>query len=91
MKTFFSAILMLFVSTAVSLAGVTVNSPSSGQSVSSPFTLSASSATCSSQSVNSMSYSLDSGADLTIVNGQTMDVQVTSGDGRAHGACQGVG
>ncbi len=81
MKFCFSAILTLFLLTIPAFAGVTVNSPSNGESVSSPFTLSASSATCSSQSVSSMSYSLDSGGDLTTVNGQSMDVAITSGAG----------
>lgn len=81
MKTCASALLTLFVFTAPAFAGVTVNNPSNSDTVSSPFTLSASAASCASQSVSSMSYSLDSGSDLTTVSGQSLDVQVSSAAG----------
>ena len=60
--------------------GVTIASPANGASVSSPFTLTASAATCSSQPVASMSYALDGGA-ATSVNGTSIDVQVTVAPG----------
>lgn len=63
------------------LAGVTVNSPSSNSTVSSPFTLSASSSTCSSTSVNTMGYSFDSSSDTTIITGQTINKSVSSSTG----------
>jgi hypothetical protein len=60
--------------------GVTITSPANGASVSSPFTLKASDATCSSQTVTSMSYALDSDA-ATSVNGTSIDAQVTAAAG----------
>jgi len=63
------------------LAGVTVNSPSNNTSVSSPFTLSASSSTCSSKSVNAMGWSFDSSSDTTVVSGQTLNKSISSSTG----------
>ena len=57
-------------------AGVTVNSPSNDADVSSPFTLSASAAVCSSKGVVSMGYSFDSSSDTTVVHDQSIDKQV---------------
>jgi len=62
-------------------AGVTVSSPGNGAYVSSPFTLSADSTTCSGQSVGAMGYSLDNSPDTTIVNGTSVDAQVSAGTG----------
>ncbi len=67
--------------TAVAFANPTVNSPASGAYVGSPFTLSASSATCSSQPVAAMAYSIDSGSDVVTVNSQVLDAQVSSATG----------
>jgi len=67
---------------AVSLhAGVIVNSPSSGSQVGAPFTLSASAATCSSQSVATIGYSIDSSADTSVSNGTSVEKSVTIGTG----------
>ena len=63
------------------LAGVTVNSPVSNTDVTSPFTLSASAATCSSTSVTAMGYSFDSSSDTTVVSGQTIETSVASSTG----------
>ena len=63
------------------LAGVTVNTPYNGDQVGSPFTLSATASSCSSQNVTAMGYSLDSSADTTIVNGMAVQAQVQSGAG----------
>ena len=60
--------------------GVTVASPANGASVSSPFTLTASAADCSSQAVASMSYALDADAAIS-VNGTSIDTQVTAAPG----------
>lgn len=60
--------------------GITVSSPSNGASVSSPFTLDASASSCSSQSVASMGYSIDSGGTVT-VNGTTMNASVPASSG----------
>ena len=62
-------------------AGVVVNSPVNGADVSSPFTLSATAATCSSQPVSAVGYSLDSSTSTATENSQTLDVQVSSGTG----------
>lgn len=62
-------------------AGVTVNSPSNNSDVSSPFKLSASASTCSSQNVSSMGYSFDSSSDTTVINGQTIDQDIDSSSG----------
>lgn len=68
------------------LAGVTVNSPANNTDVSSPFTLSASSSNCSSQSVSAMGYSLDSSSDTTVVNSQSIDrsISVSGGTHTVH-------
>jgi hypothetical protein len=63
------------------LAGVTVNSPGNNSEVGSPFTLSATSASCSSQNVSAMGYSFDSSADTTVVNSSTIDASVGSATG----------
>jgi hypothetical protein len=62
-------------------ASVTVGSPGNGAAVSSPFTLSADASTCSSQPVAAMGYSLDNSTDTTIVNGTSVDRQVSSASG----------
>jgi hypothetical protein len=62
-------------------AGVTVNSPTNNEEVASPFKLSADEATCSSQPVSAMGYSLDSSTDNTIVNGTAVDTSVAAGTG----------
>ncbi|HKF50437.1 MAG TPA: hypothetical protein VKB38_23945 [Terracidiphilus sp.] len=63
------------------LAGVTVNEPANSTNVSSPFTLSASASTCSSQSVSAMGYSFDSSADSMTVNAQSIDKSVSASSG----------
>jgi len=64
------------------LAGVTVNNPGNGASVTSPFDLVANAATCSSQSVSSMGFSLDSGTDTTVVHSASFSAQVTAAAGK---------
>ena len=81
MKIFPCVALIFLALTAIAFANPTVNSPSNGAYVSSPFTLSASSATCSSQPVSAMAYSIDSGSDVVTVNYQVLDVQVSSATG----------
>lgn len=64
------------------MAGVTVNSPANNSDVSSPFSLSASASTCSSQNVTSMGYSFDSSSDTTIYQDkQTIEATVGSSSG----------
>ena len=78
MKMLMYSLLASLALTPVAFANPTINTPSGGAYVGSPFTLSASAATCSSQSVGAMAYSIDSGADVVTVNAQVLDVQVTS-------------
>jgi hypothetical protein len=82
MKTTVSLNFLLFLTLTVpAFAGVSVSSPGNGASVTSPFTLSAWSSTCSNQSVASMGYSLDNSSDTTIVAGTAVEAQVISGLG----------
>ncbi|MGA2652530.1 MAG: hypothetical protein ABSF28_18500 [Terracidiphilus sp.] len=62
-------------------AGVIVNSPSGGSQVGTPFNLSATASTCSSQSVATMGYSLDNSPDTSVVKGSSVDLPVTAGAG----------
>ena len=71
----------VFALTVPALAGVTVNSPVNNTDVSSPFTLSASAATCSSQSVVTIGYSFDSSSSTTVFNGQSINKAVSSSTG----------
>lgn len=66
--------------TVPALAGVVVNSPSSG-SVSSTFTLKAYSTSCGSQSVGAMGYSFDDSSNTTIINAQSIDQSISSASG----------
>ena len=68
-------------SSASSSDGITVSSPGNGASVSSPFSLSATAPTCSSQPVTAMGYSLDNSSDTTIIDGTSMNTQVTASSG----------
>lgn len=72
--------LVLFVCAAPAFANVTVNSPTSGSQVVSPFLLVASDSRCSSQSVTRMGYSLDNGT-TTTVNANSIDTHVAAGTG----------
>jgi hypothetical protein len=77
-----SLISSLLALTAVpAFANPTISSPGNGASVTSPFTLSADASTCSSQSVSSMGYSLDSSSDTTIVHSTSIDAQVSASSG----------
>jgi hypothetical protein len=63
------------------LAGVTINSPTESGAVASPFTLSATSVSCSSQNVSAMGYSFDSSADTTVIDGTSIETSVGSAAG----------
>ena len=71
----------LVILTVPALAGVTVNSPVNNTDVSPPFTLSATAATCSSQSVVTMGYSFDSSANSAVYKGQSINTSVSSSTG----------
>lgn len=62
-------------------AGVTVNSPANGATVSSPFNLSAYATTCGSESVVSMGYSFDSSPNADVVYQQSINKSVSSSTG----------
>ena len=61
--------------------GISVTSPTNGAAVTSPFDLSAAASTCSSQPVGAIGYSLDNSTNTTIVNGTSLNVQVTAAAG----------
>jgi hypothetical protein len=73
--------LLLALPALPAMAGVTVNSPANGAQVSSPFSLSASASTCSSQDVASMGYSLDNSTSTTIVYSTALNANIQSGSG----------
>jgi hypothetical protein len=66
---------------STSSSGVTINSPTAGASVASPFTVSANAPACSSQTVTAIGYSIDSGA-TTISNGTSLDSQASAPSGQ---------
>jgi hypothetical protein len=76
-----SVAVLAFVVTSPILASVTINSPANGSQVGSPFNVSASSASCSSQPVVAMGYSLDNSTDTKLSGGQAVKTSVASGNG----------
>src|SRR5580658_6472493 len=64
-----------------SLAQVVVYSPVSGSNIQSPFTLSATADTCSSETVMAMGYSLDSSPDVTALSGNSLLTSVSTSNG----------
>lgn len=80
MKRFPYSLLIGLISTASAFAGVSISSPSSGEHVISPFTLSATSTSCSSQTVGTMGYSIDNG-DTTMIHNTSFDEQVSASVG----------
>jgi len=81
MKSLSSLIPALLFCAAPAFAGVTVNSPSTGAELNSPFQLVASSTVCSSQAVASMGYSFDSSSSTTIVKATAVNAQITATPG----------
>jgi len=63
------------------LAGVTIQSPSNDDQVSSPLKLSAWATSCSSKSVVTMGYSFDSSSDAAIFDGQSIDKSIDAPSG----------
>jgi hypothetical protein len=61
--------------------GVTVSTPAQGATVSSPFTLQASAATCGGQTTSSMAYNLDSTAGTTYSGARSINTQVSAAVG----------
>lgn len=80
MKTFFSFLICVAFSVPA-LAGVTVSSPGSGDTVGSPFSLSASASPCSNQPISAMGYSLDNSTSTTIVHSTYVSAKVSTSTG----------
>lgn len=78
MKALFLSLGLAATSCAPAFAAVTVTSPASGTSLTSPFTLSAAASACSSQSIASMGYSLDNSTSTTFVSGSSVLAQVSA-------------
>src|SRR5271163_5171433 len=74
--------LLAVILVAPAFAGVTVSSPGNGTEVSSPFQLYADASTCSSQSVNTMGFSLDSSTDTTVVDNNSVNARVSASTGK---------
>lgn len=62
--------------TVPAMASVTVNSPSSGEQLTSPFKLSAIAVNCGSKNVAAMGYSFDGSTDTTVIKGQSIDESI---------------
>jgi hypothetical protein len=76
-----SVVFVLLASSSVSTAfaaDVTVKSPANNASVTSPFTLSATSTTCEGVAVKTMAYSIGNGANSTAINGTSLSATVTA-------------
>lgn len=72
---------LIALSAGSAFAGVVVTSPTSGAQVSSPFTLSANASSCSSQTVTSMGYAIDSSTSSTMFSGASINTSVTAAPG----------
>lgn len=81
MKTCTYALLTVLMFTAPVFAGVTISSPAKGDHVSSPFTLSATSTQCSSESISSMAYAIDGGDPTTVTKNSSFDKTVSASAG----------
>lgn len=81
MKTLSPVLLLTLAAAAPAFAGVTISSPSNGETVNSTFTLSASASTCSAQSVSAMAYSLDNGANIQYWSSPSLQANVSAGTG----------
>lgn len=69
---------LLAASAISAFATITVSSPANNSQVGSPFTLSASAAKCSSQTVTSMGYTIDGGTTPITVNGSSLSMSVSA-------------
>jgi hypothetical protein len=73
------------------VSDITVTTPSNGATVSSPFTLTASTKTCASKPAVSMGYSIDSGTAVIEPTSFTASVSATAGAHVLHVKCWGQG
>lgn len=78
MKISFFPVFALFVCAAPAFADVTVSSPSGGTTVSSPFMLTATASSCSSQPIASMGYSVDGSTSTSVVYSTSINAQVSA-------------
>jgi hypothetical protein len=76
-----SSLFIALLFTAPAFASVTVGSPANGATVTSPFTLAATATACSSQSIASMGYSLDSSTSTAFVKGASLSASVSASVG----------
>lgn len=67
--------------TAAATDGVNVSTPGNGSTLTSPFQLSATSATCDGQPVAAMSYSIDNNADIPAVYSKSLSMTVSASSG----------
>jgi hypothetical protein len=80
MKTVFTFILCSAIA-APAFASVSVSRPMNGEQIASPFTLSASASSCSSQPISAMGYSFDSSTNTTVFDKSSIDTQVSTTQG----------
>lgn len=71
----------LTVSSSSSSGGPSVSAPQSGSTVSSPFTLSASSSSCNGQPTSAIGYSVDNSTSTSVVGGTVLRTSVSIGTG----------
>ncbi len=86
-----TTVMAITATTARTASAINVITPTSGASVTSPFTLQASSATCGSVSTASMGYSIDSGSAVIEPTSFAASVTATSGSHTLHVKCWGKG
>jgi len=89
-KAFFCFIFALAIGIAPAFA-ITVTTPVNGASVSSPFSLVASTSTCGSKAAVSMGYSIDHGATTIVATSFSTMVQAVTGAHVLHIKCWGKG
>lgn len=81
LKKFCLSSSVLATMTIPAFAGVNVTTPANGAQVASTFSLAADAATCSSQPVIAMGYSMDSGGDQKVSSGTTLQGSMSAGPG----------
>jgi hypothetical protein len=77
-RTFSLASAILAILAVPAFAGVTIASPTAGESVNTSFTLSASASACSTQQVSTMGYSFDSSSQTTTVSGDAINKTIAA-------------
>lgn len=83
MKTVRTLLLpVLFALALPAFATVSVTSPGNGDTVTTPFTLKASSSTCSSEPVSTMGYSFDNSSATTVVDSTSISASIAASSGK---------